>query len=392
MVLAPPASRLARLATAVIAVVLAASSAMVADGVARASAQDRPTVTTSLSIPGELDAVAATSPTNAWAVGYLENRNPDKPDTLIIVHWDGVRWTRMTVPHFPYGRLYAVAAVSKNDAWAVGWNESPVSGYLEPPSALVLHWNGTVWRPVSSLFDSDFTPVALSATATEVWAAGNAGGIEFLHYVGGRWYFVPVAQSVNSGSPASLVMSGPKSGWLAGTAEPANSSDYTAFTLHWNGTAWKRVTAKVHDAFSQLNALAGLPGGAVWAVGREAIDPNNYNTYGPLSLRWSGKAWLQVPVDIPGAVEFDGVAHIPGSTAWAVGTMANNLISGALVARWTGTAWKLAPSPGADWADALFAVSATSASDAWAVGEINTPAGSATFMTVILHWNGTTWS
>jgi len=384
-------SRPARLATAVIAVALTASSIIIGDGAAQASAQITPVASTSLSIPGELDAVAATSPTNAWAVGYLENSNPDKPDTLIIVHWNGVRWTRMTVPHFPYGRLFAVAAVSKNDAWAVGWNETPVSGYLEPPTALVLHWNGKVWRPVSSLFDSDFMPVALSATATEVWVAANAGGLQFWHYVGGRWYVVPVANSPNAGAPFSMVMSSPKSGWLGGSLKPANSSYYTGFTLHWDGAAWKRVPVKVSDPFSEINALAGMPGGAVWAVGQQAADPYNNNTFGALTLRWDGKAWRQVPVDIQGAYDLDGVARIPGGTAWAVGSMADNLDVGALVAQWTGTAWKQAPSPAADWADLLFAVTATSASNAWAVGETWLPSNTVA-TTVILHWNGAAWS
>jgi len=383
--------RFARLAVAVIAVALAASSTVFGDPAARASAQIRPAISTSLTVPGGLNAVSATSPTDAWAVGSAGHRN--KADTLLIVHWDGVSWKQVTVPHFPYGILYAVTAVSKNDVWAIGMNETRVPGYLEPPPALVLHWNGTVWRPVSSLFDTNVFPLALSATAKEVWIATAApGNVEFLHYVGGHWYFVPVGgQPANESDPDTLVMTGPKSGWLTFSAEPSGSHYYNAYFMRWDGTAWKHVPVKIHAGLSEIDATAGLPGGDVWAVGREQADPNNGNTTVPLSLRWDGKAWQQVPVNIQGAYEFDGVARIPGGTAWAVGFFESS-VSGALVARWTGTAWKLAPSPTADSAAFLNAVTATSANDAWAVGTIAEPPPTNAYVTVILHWNGKAWS
>jgi len=383
-------SRPARLATAVFAAALVALSVVNGAGGAQA-ASARPASVTALSIPGELDGVAATSPTNAWAVGYLVSRN-SKPDTLIMAHWDGVNWKRVTVPGFPYGQLLAVAAVSKNDVWAVGENESYVPGYNRPPFGLVLHWNGKAWRPVPIAFAVQAIPTAVTATAKDVWVALSADTDELLHETGGHWYVVPVTQSGSLNDPLTIAMSSPKSGWLGGTNVSIDSNGATAFEWHWNGASWKHIPVKVHDQFSVINAMAGLPGGTVWAVGQEAIDPNNGNTFGPLTLRWNGKAWLQVPVNIQGADDLFGVAPIPAGTAWAVGTMDDNLDVGALVARWTGTAWKQAPSPAGDWADILYAVTATSVSDAWAVGEINTPLGSAGFTTVILHWNGTTWS
>jgi len=386
-------SRLARLAIAVIAFALTASSTMIGDGTARASTQVRPVVSTSLSIPGNLVSVAATSPTDVWAVGSFGNPSP-KPTSPLIVHWNGARWTRVTVPHFPYGELNAVAAVSKNDAWAVGYNETQVPGYLDPPSTLVLHWNGKVWRPVSSLFDSIYIPIALSATATQVWVEAYADGIEFMHYVGGHWYFVPVArQPAQEAGPDTLAMPGPKDGWLGTTVQPNNSSDASLFLMRWDGSTWKHVPFKVSDPYDVINAMAAMPGGAVWAVGQQAADPNNLNTFRAMSLRWDGKAWREVPVNIPGALNFEGVGKIPGGTAWAVGwfyTGSNG--NGALIALWTGTAWELAPSLPGFWGDSLQAVVATSASNAWAVGWTFTPAPSNTEVTVILHWNGTTWS
>jgi len=68
-----------------------------------------------------------------------------------------------------------------------------------------------------------------------------------------------------------------------------------------------------------------------------------------------------------------GVAATSAGNAWAVGE--SNLH--ALILHWNGTAWKRVPSPSPP--GSLLSVAATSARNAWAVG------------TGILHWNGTAW-
>jgi hypothetical protein len=63
---------------------------------------------------------------------------------------------------------------------------------------------------------------------------------------------------------------------------------------------------------------------------------------------------------------------------------------------WNGTAWSRVPSPSPGNGDGegtseLFGVSALSSTDAWAVGDyINQTTG--IIDTLILHWNGSTWS
>jgi hypothetical protein len=53
-----------------------------------------------------------------------------------------------------------------------------------------------------------------------------------------------------------------------------------------------------------------------------------------------------------------------------------------LIARWTGSTWKQEAVPGIP---GVWSVGASSVTNAWAVGASN--AGS-----LILHWNGKTWS
>jgi hypothetical protein len=55
---------------------------------------------------------------------------------------------------------------------------------------------------------------------------------------------------------------------------------------------------------------------------------------------------------------------------------------------WNGTAWSRVPSPAGG--PGLLAVTATSATSAWAVGDYSTASGQP--RTLIMHWNGTRWS
>src|SRR5262249_5435327 len=90
---------------------------------------------------------------------------------------------------------------------------------------------------------------------------------------------------------------------------------------------------------------------------------------------------------------------IASDDAWAVGYYLNQT-SGAtqtFTARWNGTGWNTvaSPNPGgtASAADStsLFSVTASSATDAWAVGSYISPSSFA-LVTLVFHWNGTSWA
>jgi hypothetical protein len=57
---------------------------------------------------------------------------------------------------------------------------------------------------------------------------------------------------------------------------------------------------------------------------------------------------------------------------------------------WNGAAWSRVPSHAPGVRPHLVGVTATSATSAWAAGDYSTPAGQP--RTLIMHWNGTTWS
>jgi hypothetical protein len=110
---------------------------------------------------------------------------------------------------------------------------------------------------------------------------------------------------------------------------------------------------------------------------------------------WNGASWTQVPSHGPGtsAGILNGVSTLSHSDAWAAGYFSTS--SGqtkTLVLHWNGTGWTevASPSPGGTTGTALSGVDAVSASSVWAVGS-TAPFGTGG-KTLILHWNGTTWT
>jgi hypothetical protein len=89
------------------------------------------------------------------------------------------------------------------------------------------------------------------------------------------------------------------------------------------------------------------------------------------------------------------VATVSDSDAWAAGYHSGaaftNVGAKVLIDNWNGTAWSRVATPVTPGNTALlFAVSASSATDAWAVGR--TQVNKSSFEGLALHWNGTAWS
>jgi hypothetical protein len=141
-----------------------------------------------------LDAVAALSARDVWAVGTFNASGTGGgggPGPLAF-HWDGARWRAVPVPNDPDAahseglqgwELHAIAAISPVDIWAMG-----------PPSHAA-HWNGHVWRAFALTGPSLSEPAisAVSAESTrDVWAVG-LGTVLADHWDGHRWTAVSTA-------------------------------------------------------------------------------------------------------------------------------------------------------------------------------------------------------
>jgi hypothetical protein len=354
----------------------AAGSAMAGTGVPERAA---PTLN------GQLFGVAATSASNAWAVGAATSGK------TIILHWDGSTWARVPSPT-PAGiyELSAVAATSASNAWAVGGSETP------PGKTFILHWNGTAWKPVPSPTPkgggSLFGVAAISArNAWAVGCAGNCGqgfgGIKtlILHWNGTAWTRVPSPSPGTGSSLSSVTAVSARSAWAVGCTADCflSSASPQTIILRWNGTAWARVPSPAAAQVGALNGVAATSASNVWAVGCTGHCFGPMATTTTMIVHWNGTAWRLAasPNPAPNSI-LTAVTATSASDAWAVGYTRTGFKT--LIVHWNGARWTQVPSPTPGSSSQLFGVDATSTRNAWAVGSDGTA-------TILQHWNGTTW-
>jgi hypothetical protein len=120
-----------------------------------------------------LHGVTAVAANNVWAVGENEEV-PGLGISTLIEHWNGSAWTIVTSPTpGAYPILNAVAARSATDVYAVGSNEPSVNGGVE--QGLILRWNGSSWSQDTDPTDGTYSPLYGASTfpgANSEWAAG----------------------------------------------------------------------------------------------------------------------------------------------------------------------------------------------------------------------------
>jgi hypothetical protein len=277
---------------------------------------------------------------DGWAVG-LQGPNERGPFAQLSEHWDGRAWAVVPMPSVgDTSTLFGVAAIGRNDAWAVG--STVTAGFS---SALIDHWDGLSWSVVPGAFVSgdEATLYDIAALSSrDVWAAGYLG----------------------SGPAQKPILE------------------------HWDGLAWNLV---VPPAVGDQSAFVGIDAAAaddVWAVGWSVTAGVN----APLAEHWDGSAWSIVDVPGPAGASFLDVTA--GRDVWAVGQVENGPTGPVktLAEHWDGHAWTRAATPDpADDLNVLLGVRATSAHDVWAVGYAsNGPTGLAE--PLIEHFDGGIWS
>lgn len=222
----------------------------------------------------DLNALTVISPNDVWAVGTFNNGTD--PLQTLIEHWDGARWNVAASPNAGSSdnNLLSVSAASPNDVWAVGRYSSssrPVT------LTLIEHWDGARWSLVTSPnFDTGATYTAIAALSPQdVWAVGwyssknntvSKGLIE--HWDGTSWKIVPAPDvSTNSNYLLGITAVSPGNAWAVGSTESTGSQK--VLIEHWDGTRWSIVPgANSLNTSESLQAAAHVPGTSyVWSVG-----------------------------------------------------------------------------------------------------------------------------
>jgi len=122
----------------------------------------------------------------------------------------------------------------------------------------------------------------------------------------------------------------------------------------------------------------------IWAVGQSAIH-------------YDGVNWTAFPVpSIHGdnTSSLSGVVTISPTLAWVGGTVSGGSgTSHQVIEQWNGTKWSMFPGPRFLKGDqpSIFAMTATSADDIWAIGSL-LPADQQHLYYLFEHWNGQKWT
>jgi hypothetical protein len=309
-------------------------------------------------------AVAATSDSNAWAVGSENAELNGVGAKVLIDHWNGTAWSQVATPATPgnTASLAAVSASSRTDAWAVGRTQVNREDFLP----LALHWNGTAWSVSPSAATALAGQVAdgvADISPTDAYAIGGGLGSANLGLVaqwnGTTWNPVTVPLPSNDGLNSDLdaiSASGPDDVWIVGTFEDEISPAFfpnETYSLHWNGSTWKVVPMPLVDssnvnAFFQFNSIKVNSPTDVWAVGARGVTDSSSRT---LIEHWNGTAWSIVPSPAPGSgSDLTGVTTSNAANdVWAVGTYepAGATQARTLTLNWNGTAWVTVASPNA---------------------------------------------
>ncbi|HEX6483729.1 MAG TPA: hypothetical protein VF043_33195 [Ktedonobacteraceae bacterium] len=158
---------------------------------------------------------------------------------------------------------------------------------------------------------------------------------------------------------------------------------------------WSVVPSPNGSSSSGLSGVAAVSANDIWAVG----SSGNQRLGGGQTVieHWDGSQWQIVTSPSPGSIynALYGVTAASASDVWAVGYDVNTTgVTQTLIEHWNGASWSVVKSPSpASANNELFGVAAVSASDIWAVGFIaNNTATGPVQQTLIEHWNGAHWN
>ena len=236
------------------------------------------------------------------------------------------------------GNVESVAAISRTDAWAVG---TVYHGQTPVNSPYVLHWNGAKWSAVTIPGGGGYYASGVSASsADDVWVLGTDvnGSLnqKLFRYDGSHWHTMPVPE----GNLGDLMVLSATDVWVSGQIACTGTKCVTD-VWQWNGTAWSP-----HPINSTVVSIDASSAGNVWAVGLGDVNAKNEGTVA--AYRWAGTHWTPVVMAHPEMSGWADIAMPSASDVWIEGWRGTS--SQVLALHWNGRAWSQVVSPAADGA------------------------------------------
>jgi hypothetical protein len=266
------------------------------------------------------------STTSAFAVGqYYSGASYH----TLAEYFDGKSWRVQYSPTItPHDNLLAaVAASSSSNAWAVG---DYVSGSLRSHRTLIEHFNGMRWSIVASPNvgggNNFLTGVAIvpGTNGTQAWAVGSYAAhgrtwplVQRLN--NGTWRIVTAPSGTRGGTLHGVVALSRTAAFAVGSQGAASGSATIQRTLveRWGGMAWRTVASSNQGTRDNVLSAVSSVGTRVIAVGRFRSGSHNQTLVerlrrGTFSLVGSGNP-------NPNGNDLLLGAAIGGQAVWAVG-------------------------------------------------------------------------
>lgn len=289
--------------------------------------------------------------------------------------------------------LQAVAAISTNKVWAVGYSVQGTSKSNMVKRTLIERFNGTGWQVVKSpnvgTGDNALNGIA-AISANNVWAAGySSNGALTLHFDGHGWHVVAAAPACQLNAITAISASDL---WAVGTASGKTCAE------HFDGTSWSIVqTPNMGTSDNTLQGVSASSSHDVWAVGSYCVGSicdRGGGSFQTLIIHYDGSRWSVASSPNPSTSvnQLNAVAVVSPTNAWAVGGYSTAFATDStLVLHFDGTSWTQVASPGVKGSSILMGIAVNSATDIYAVGSASIPTAPA-FPTLIEHFDGNTWS
>jgi hypothetical protein len=285
-----------------------------------------------------LNSVAALSPSNVWAVGFFENSKGF--DTEVIQHFDGKAWRNVKDLNLVGKQvdnatvlseaLVSIAALSPTDLWAAGYllAQSGTQQFLVP---FIEHFNGKKWSLSGTPFATgNDLLIGVNGIApisdTDVWMTalddinGQDGQGEIFHFDGHTWSLFATADARASTFRAVAAIS---SGdvWAVGDQNDLQNT----LIEHFDGNQWTVIPSPTpaNTQVVELWGVTAISSKDVWASGfQEGFDGKN----SPLVLHWDGNKWSLVPAPSEGtrSTTTFGIASVAPGDVWVAGSFLSN--------------------------------------------------------------------
>jgi hypothetical protein len=292
--------------------------------------------------------------------------------------------------------LQAASASAPNDIWAVGQS--------------TIHFDGAKWTafpaPMIQGDNTGYLAGVVDISPTLAWAAGtiNVGeanpGQVIEQWNGTEWSVFPGPTFGSDEEPNVFAMASTSANdiWAIGSLLLDEEQLFFLFE-HWNGSEWTFTTVANDGAFL-FGASADATNDA-WAVGFNGFENENSTT---IAMHYDGSSWQQVntPNVGEGANQFNGVLALAPNNVWAVGFSTpvpppQSAATLTLIEHYDGTSWSVVPSPNVGPANSfqsnrLFGLTANTPNDIWAFGSFFASNGSGEQRTLLEHWDGKTWT